>query len=408
MRNEKIRRYQFFDDESAGGVLLIFAALLAMVVANTPLVRYYDMLIDLPVAVRIGSFEIAKPLLLWINDGLMALFFLAVGLELKREIVTGELSRPSKIALPLMGAIGGMLLPALIYVALNYSDPVALQGWAIPSATDIAFALGILTLLGKRVPIGLKLFLATLAIFDDIGAIVIIALFYTHDLSLIALAAAAVLILLLYLLNRRGVTALTTYGLVGLLLWVAVLKSGVHATLAGVVVAFFIPMEGRDAEGAVWSPLRSLEHDLDRSVTYLILPLFAFANAGISFTGMGWDALIHPVPLGIALGLFVGKQLGIFLFSWLGVRLGWASLPYGMDWRILYGASVLGGIGFTMSLFIASLAFDKSGVNQIFDERLGILGGSLISGIVGYWLLRIALRRAARAHEDHPELNQKQ
>jgi len=408
MRNEKIRRYQFFDDESAGGVLLIFAALLAMVVANTPLVRYYDMLIDLPVAVRIGSFEIAKPLLLWINDGLMALFFLAVGLELKREIVTGELSRPGKIALPLMGAIGGMLLPALIYVALNYSDPVALQGWAIPSATDIAFALGILTLLGKRVPIGLKLFLATLAIFDDIGAIVIIALFYTHDLSLIALAAAAVLILLLYLLNRRGVTALTTYGLVGLLLWVAVLKSGVHATLAGVVVAFFIPMEGRDAEGAVWSPLRSLEHDLDRSVTYLILPLFAFANAGISFTGMGWDALIHPVPLGIALGLFVGKQLGIFLFSWLGVRLGWASLPYGMDWRILYGASVLGGIGFTMSLFIASLAFDKSGVNQIFDERLGILGGSLISGIVGYWLLRIALRRAARAHEDHPELNQKQ
>ncbi len=408
MRNEKIRRYQFFDDESAGGVLLIFAALLAMVVANTPLVRYYDMLIDLPVAVRIGSFEIAKPLLLWINDGLMALFFLAVGLELKREIVTGELSRPGKIALPLMGAIGGMLLPALIYVALNYSDPVALQGWAIPSATDIAFALGILTLLGKRVPIGLKLFLATLAIFDDIGAIVIIALFYTHDLSLIALAAAAALILLLYLLNRRGVTALTTYGLVGLLLWVAVLKSGVHATLAGVVVAFFIPMEGRDAEGAVWSPLRSLEHDLDRSVTYLILPLFAFANAGISFTGMGWDALIHPVPLGIALGLFVGKQLGIFLFSWLGVRLGWASLPYGMDWRILYGASVLGGIGFTMSLFIASLAFDKSGVNQIFDERLGILGGSLISGIVGYWLLRIALRRAARAHEDHPELNQKQ
>jgi NhaA family Na+:H+ antiporter len=405
MRNSKIRRYQFFDNESAGGMLLIFAALLAMIVANTPLVKYYNMLIDLPVEVRVGTFEIAKPLLLWINDGLMAFFFLAVGLELKREIVIGELSKPGKIALPLLGAVGGMVLPALIYILFNYDDPVALQGWAIPSATDIAFALGILTLLGKRVPIGLRLFLASLAIFDDLGAIVIIALFYTHDLSLTALSVAGAMVAVLYLLNRRGVTELTTYFIVGLILWVAVLKSGVHATLAGVLLAFFIPLRSSKSEDAERSPLKELEHDLDKSVTYLILPLFAFANAGISFSGMRWEAFVHPVPLGIALGLFLGKQTGIFLFSWIGIRLKWASLPYGMDWRILYGASVLAGIGFTMSLFIASLAFDKSGVNQIFDERLGIITGSLFSGLFGYWILKRALNRQQQMHRSHPDLS---
>ncbi len=397
MRSEKIKRYNFFDNESAGGILLILATIAAMAIANSPLAHYYDMLINVPVGIYAGEFEISKPVLLWINDGLMAIFFLAVGLELKREILEGELTKPKKIILPLLGATGGMLVPALIYIALNWKDPVAMQGWAIPSATDIAFALGILTLLGKDVPIGLKLFLATLAIFDDIGAIIIIALFYTQKLSLIALLIALGMMLILYFLNRRGFTSLTTYAFIGVILWIAVLKSGVHATLTGVLLAFFIPM--RTAAEPHRSPLRQLEHDLDRSVTFVILPLFAFANAGITLQGLSLDAFLHPVPLGIALGLFLGKQTGIFFFSWLGIRLGIASLPYGMNWRILYGASVLAGIGFTMSLFIASLAFEKSGVNTIFDERLGIMSGSLLSGVTGYLILKYALRSFKKSHQ---------
>lgn len=400
MRSDKIKRYNFFEDESAGGIMLIVATLLAMVVANSPLQQYYDKLVEIPMGIYAGDFEISKPLLLWINDGLMALFFLAVGLELKREMLEGELTKPKKIILPLLGAVGGMLIPALIYIAFNYNDPVAMQGWAISSATDIAFALGILTLLGKDVPLGLKLFLATLAIFDDIGAIIIIALFYTHKLSLIAFVIAVAMLALLYLLNRRGITSLSTYAIVGLVLWAAVLKSGVHATLAGVLLALFIPMRSREEPSR--SPLMQLEQDLDKSVTFVILPLFAFANAGISLSGLTLEAFLHPVPMGIALGLFLGKQIGIFLFCWAGVKLKIASLPYGMDWPVLYGAAILSGIGFTMSLFIASLSFEKTGINTIFDERLGIMTGSLLSGVVGYFVLKRVLKRFKKAHRATP------
>ena len=389
-RDNKISRYQIFDNETAGGILLIFAAAMAMIVANSPLLPYYNKLIEVPVRISVGDFEIAKPLLLWINDGLMALFFLAVGLELKREIIEGELSHPKKIILPLLGAIGGMLVPALIYIAFNYKDPVAMNGWAIPTATDIAFALGILMLLGKRVPIALKLFLASLAIFDDIGAIVIIAFFYTSKLSLTALLVASLVILLLYIMNRRGATELTTYAILGIILWVSVLKSGVHATLAGVLLAFFIPLRTNDDTGR--SPLKQLEKDLDRSVTYLILPLFAFTNASIVLSNVTFESLLHPIPLGIALGLFLGKQFGIFTFCYIGVKLGIAHLPQGITWKLLYGSSLIAGVGFTMSLFISALSFEKTGVNLLFDERLGILAGSILSGVSGYLILRSALK----------------
>lgn len=393
-RDNKINRYQVFNNDTAGGVLLIIAAAMAMIVANSPLSPYYNMLIEIPVRISIGDFEIAKPLLLWINDGLMALFFLAVGLELKREIIEGELSHPKKIILPLLGAIGGMVVPALIYIAFNYEDPVAMNGWAIPTATDIAFALGILMLLGKRVPVTLKLFLASLAIFDDIGAIAIIALFYTSDLSLTALGVSSVIILLLYMMNKRGASEITTYAILGIILWVAVLKSGVHATLAGVILAFFIPLKVKcKNDDTIRSPLKQLEKDLDRSVTFLIVPLFAFTNASIVFSDVTLTSLLHPIPLGIALGLFLGKQLGIFGFCYLGVKLGIAHLPQGVNWRLLYGTSLIAGVGFTMSLFISALSFEKTGVNLLFDERLGILAGSILSGVSGYLVLRGALRK---------------
>ncbi|MCH9814175.1 MAG: Na+/H+ antiporter NhaA [Epsilonproteobacteria bacterium] len=391
MRNKKIIRYQIFDDDRAGGILLMIAAALAMIVANSPLALYYNMLIDTPVEIRVGTFEISKPLLLWINDGLMAVFFLAIGLELKREVLEGELSNPKKVILPLAGALGGMIVPALIYIIFNYKDPVAMNGWAIPTATDIAFALGILMLLGKRVPVGLKVFLASLAIFDDIGAIVIIAIFYTSELSTSALSVSLAMILLLYLLNKKGATEITTYGFIGLILWVAVLKSGVHATLAGVILAFFIPYKSTHQEEKGRSPLKELERDLDKSVTYVILPLFAFTNASVILSNISFEALMHPIPLGIGLGLFIGKQFGIFTFCWLSVKLGIAKLPQGMNWQLLYGVSLLAGIGFTMSLFIASLSFEKSGINLLFDERLGILVGSILSGVSGYFVLKFAL-----------------
>jgi len=392
-RDNKISRYQVFNNDTAGGVLLIIAAAMAMIVANSPLSPYYNMLIEIPVKISVGTFEIAKPLLLWINDGLMALFFLAVGLELKREIIEGELSHPKKIILPLLGAIGGMVVPAVIYIAFNYKDPVAMNGWAIPTATDIAFALGILMLLGKRVPVALKLFLASLAIFDDIGAIVIIALFYTSELSLTALIVSSIVILLLYIMNKRGATEITTYAILGLILWVAVLKSGVHATLAGVILAFFIPLRTNKKKDTERSPLKQLEKDLDRSVTFLILPLFAFTNASVVLSNVTLESLLHPIPLGVALGLFVGKQVGIFGFCYMGVKLGIAHLPKEINWQLLYGISLLAGVGFTMSLFIASLSFEKTGVNLLFDERLGILVGSILSGVGGYLVLRSALKK---------------
>jgi NhaA family Na+:H+ antiporter len=385
----------FLKLETAGGFVLMGAAAIAMVVANSPLDVWYANFIDLPVEIRIGEFAIAKPMLLWINDGLMAVFFLLVGLELKREVLTGELSDWSQIALPALGAAGGMVLPALIYILLNQGDPVALQGWAIPAATDIAFAMAILALLGDKVPLVLRIFLVSVAIFDDLGAIVIIALFYTSELSTTALIVAALCLPALFWLNKAGVRERTPYLLIGLIMWVAVLKSGVHATLAGVVLAFFIPVGSEAEREQGLSPLHTLEHDLHTAVAFGILPLFAFANAGIPLFDVSLEVISHPVPMGILLGLFLGKQLGVFGFCWLGIKLGLARLPDGMGWLHLYGAAILCGVGFTMSLFIASLAFEQTGVNLLFDERLGIIIGSLLSGAVGYAVLRVALARAS-------------
>lgn len=383
----------FLKMESAAGLLLMFAALVAIVCANSPLQTLYALFLDVPVEIRVGPLEIAKPLLLWINDGLMAVFFFLVGLELKRELVEGELSERKKVVLPGVGAIGGMLVPAAIYAYFNWADPVAMQGWAIPAATDIAFALGVLALLGSRVPTSIKIFLTSLAIFDDIGAIIIIAIFYTSKISLPALGIAAACIIVLLQLNRRNTTSKSPYLLVGAIMWIATLKSGVHATLAGVIVAMFIPM--RSKQDPSISPLKSLEEDLHSIVAFFVLPVFAFANAGINLQGVGMAQVMHAVPTGIAAGLFVGKQVGIFGLCWLAVKLGLASLPRGVNWLALYGTAALCGIGFTMSLFIGSLAFEETGVNLLFDERLGIIIGSLASGIVGYVVLRFALKPAA-------------
>ena len=380
---------RFLKMESAGGIILMIAAVLALICANTPLETYYALILDTPVEVRVGALEVAKPLLLWINDGLMALFFFLVGLELKRELVEGELSDKRNIILPGVGAIGGMLVPALIYAYFNYNDPAAMKGWAIPAATDIAFALGVLSLLGSRVPISVKIFLTSLAIFDDIGAILIIAVFYTSKISAFALAVVAICIPILFLMNRKHVESRSVYIMVGVVMWVAMLKSGVHATLAGVILAMFIPI--KSVVDPKYSPLKSLEHDLHSVVAFFVLPVFAFANAGINLSGVGVEQMLHDVPLGIALGLFAGKQIGIFLLCGLVIKLGWTSLPKSMNWLSLYATSALCGIGFTMSLFIGSLAFEETGVNLLFDERLGIILGSLASGIVGFVLLNISL-----------------
>lgn len=380
----------FFKLESASGIILMLAAVLALVFANTPLQFYYDLLLDTPVEIRIGAFEIAKPLLLWINDGLMAVFFFLIGLELKRELIEGELSDKRNIILPGVGAIGGMAIPALIYIYFNQADPIAIKGWAIPAATDIAFALGVLTLLGSRVPTTIKIFLASLAIFDDVGAIIIIAIFYTAKISFTSLIVVACCIPILALLNKRNTTSLSPYILIGLVMWSAVLKSGVHATLAGVVLAMFIPIRSKTDSSI--SPLKEMEHDLHPVVAFFILPIFAFANAGVNFSGVGSGQLLHSVPVGIALGLFAGKQAGVFGLCWLAIKLKLTSLPKGISWMSLYGAAALCGIGFTMSLFIGSLAFEETGVNQMFDERLGVILGSLASGILGYMVLRVSLR----------------
>lgn len=381
---------QFLKHEASGGILLVSSAIIAMIIANSPLNYLYEMLIGLPMAVKIGPLSIDKPLLLWVNDGLMAVFFLLVGLELKREFLEGELSETKKIILPGLGAVGGMAIPAAIYVLFNANDKAALSGWAIPAATDIAFALGVLSLLGSRVPASLKVFLTSLAIFDDIGAILIIALFYTGNISLTALAATLVSAAVLFIMNKKVVTDKSPYIIVGIIMWTALLKSGVHATLAGVLLAMFIPLRGKDQGGE--SPLKSLEHDLHSAVAYIILPVFAFFNSGISFSGFGLEQITHSVPAGIAAGLFFGKQIGVFLFSWAGIKMGLAAMPAGMNHTSLYGTAVLCGIGFTMSLFIGSLAFEETGVNMIIDERVGIILGSLVSGITGYFILRKSLR----------------
>lgn len=364
-----------------------------MLLVNSAPAYLYDALLETPFEVRLGSLEVAKPLLLWINDGLMAIFFLLIGLEVKREILDGQLSSPSQVALPGIGAVGGIVVPVLIYVWLNRADPVALNGWAIPAATDIAFALGILSLFGERVPVSLKVFLLTLAILDDLSAIVIIAIFFTSDLSMLALVLAGLMLIVLFVLNRLGVTRIAAYALVGVALWVLVLKSGVHATLAGVALAFAIPLRARDAEGH--SPLRHLEHTLHPWVAFGIMPIFAFANAGVPLAGVSLSTLVQPVPLGIAAGLFVGKQVGVFGFSWLAVKLGLARLPNEVSWSGLYGTAILCGIGFTMSLFIGSLAFEHGGPDYGTPVRLGILTGTLLSAVLGYVVLRYALPERA-------------
>lgn len=378
---------QFLRQEAAGGIILIVAAAIALVMANSPLQPMYQAFLNLPVMIKVASLEIAKPLLLWINDGLMAIFFLVVGLEVKRELVRGSLAGRDQAVFPAICALGGMLIPALIYLFFNGADEITRQGWAIPAATDIAFALGVMALLGNRVPTSLKVFLLALAIIDDLGVIIIIALFYTHQLSLLALSVAAVAIALLLVMNWRGIGNTSLYMIIGLVLWVALLKSGIHATLAGVIVGFIIPLSAKNDP----SPSESLEHELHPWVAFLILPLFAFTNAGVPLQGISLSGLTSLLPLGIAAGLFVGKPLGIFTFGWLAVKLGIARLPENINFKQVFAVSSLCGIGFTMSIFIASLAFVDADFSLIRYSKLGILLGSIASASVGYCLLRLTL-----------------
>ena len=378
---------EFMRLESAAGILLLIAAVAALIVANSPLADLYGAFFDTTVAVKIGALTVSKPLLLWVNDGLMAIFFFLIGLEIKREVTEGELASLEQVALPGFGALGGMIVPAAIYTWLNWGDSVALDGWAIPVATDIAFALALLGVFGSRVPIALKVFLLTLAIFDDLAAIIIIAIFYSADLSMEALVAAAVALVLAVTMNRLGVTRKSSYVLLGIVLWVAVLKSGVHATLAGVLIAFCVPI--RDANGK--SPLRELERDLHGPVAFAILPIFAFANAGLMLSGMSLDDLFHPVTSGVIAGLLIGKPVGILLFVGLAVVLGLAQLPAEVTWSQVVGVSFACGIGFTMSLFIAGLAFEHGSGEYFYGDRLGILIGSILSAIVAYFVLARSL-----------------
>jgi NhaA family Na+:H+ antiporter len=376
---------RLFRHEAASGIVLMLASALALVLANSPMAGFYDLLLSLRGSVRIGSFGIEKPLLLWVNDGLMAIFFLLVGLEIKREVLAGQLSDRSGAILPAAAAIGGMVVPALIYLGITWHKAGAASGWAIPAATDIAFSLGVMALLGSRVPTALKLFLTALAIIDDLGAIVVIAIFYTEELSWVSLAVAAAALAALVVLNLAGVRRIVWYVLVGLVLWVFVLKSGVHATLAGVALALAIPFEAKPGEE---SPLIHVEHELAPWVAFGILPLFGFANAGLSFAGLSFSSILEPVPLAIAAGLFFGKQIGVFGSAALVIRASWAEIPTNADWVTLWGTSILTGIGFTMSLFIGTLAFGESDVEAVM--RLGVLVGSALSAIAGSAVLGLS------------------
>ena len=381
-----IRRIQtFFQSEAVGGILLLLFASMAILFANTSFSEYYFNFLDTPVSVQFGAFSIAKPLLMWVNDGFMAVFFILVGMEVKREMLEGSLSSYQQAIFPAIAAIGGMVVPALIYFIVAKGTPEIYSGWAIPMATDIAFAIGIVALLGKRIPLPLKVFLLALAIIDDLGAIIVIAIFYSHEISTPALIIAMVTISILVTMNRFKVSALCAYMVIGLILWASVLKSGVHATLAGVIIGFCIPMQGRNGS----SPLHQFEHILAPWCSYLILPLFAFSNAGAPLENVGLSSLNSPLTLGIALGLIVGKPLGVFLFSSLSVKLRLAQLPQGVNFAQIFAIAILCGIGFTMSMFLAGLAFGETTYNS-FDtlSRLGILLGSGVSAVVGYLLLR--------------------
>lgn len=378
---------EFIKKESSAGITLIFITILALLLKNSPLSELYNLFLHTPVEIRFGALHIDKPLYLWINDGLMAIFFLLIGLEVKREIIEGHLSTVSQVMLPGIAAVGGMLVPALFYIYFNQDQPLGMQGWAIPTATDIAFALGILSLLGKRVPASLKVFLLALAIIDDLGAIIIIAIFYTVELSTMSISIALLSIATLIIMNRRGVVKKAAYIIVGMILWVSVLKSGVHATLAGVALAFTIPLKSTDKEGNEFSLSKSIEHDLHFWVAFFVLPMFAFVNAGVDLRQVSFENMLGPVPLGIMAGLFLGKQIGVFGFSFIAIKLKLASLPANSSWLQLYGVAVLTGIGFTMSLFVDSLAFKDDALYE-YADRLAILLASFMSGIVGYLLLR--------------------
>ena len=385
---------EFFRLEAAGGIMLIAAAILAMIAANSPLVSAYEAFRQMPVQVRVGELEIHKPLLLWINDGLMAVFFLLVALEIKRESLSGQLASRSQLVLPMICAAAGVAVPALLFTAFNHGNAEAMRGWAVPTATDIAFALGVLALLGSRVPTGMKLLLSTIAVVDDLIAILIIALFYSHGLSMAALAWAFVAIAGMWLLNRRGVRRLAPYLLLGVVLWVCVLKSGVHATLAGVVTGLMIPHIDRARLDDSGSPLESLEHALHPWVAYAILPVFAFANAGLVLHGMSLGDMLTPLPVGVLVGLVVGKPIGIVGAALLLRALGWARFPDGMDLRAMLGLGLMCGIGFTMSLFIASLAYRDP--LQYEEAVLGVLLASIVSAVIGYTWLRACLPARAR------------
>lgn len=399
MTMQTARKISFIEDflklESAGGILLMAATFIAMILANSPLSHYYHELVEMDVTVAFGSYNLTKHLLHWINDGLMTAFFLLVGLELKREIIEGQLSKIKNVMLPAIGAVGGMVVPALIYYFFTMSNGEVMKGWAIPVATDIAFALGILSLLGSRVPVSLKIFLTSLAIFDDIGAIIIIAVFYTANISLASLGIAAACLVVLYILNKSRIGERSPYLVVGLILWLAMLHSGVHATLAGVLLAMFIPLRLKKRGGG--SPLKELEHDLHTAVAFFILPAFAFVNSGVDLHGATAEYILHNVSLGVGVGLFIGKQIGVFIFCWLGLKLNIARLPRSISYASLYGVSILCGIGFTMSLFIGTLAFHGPGASYPFDERIGIIVGSALSAIAGLALLHKSLPAAGEA-----------
>jgi NhaA family Na+:H+ antiporter len=380
--------------KTAPGILLCLSALAALVFANTPLMDIYDGFKNIPVVFQAGAFIIDKPLLLWINDGLMAIFFLLIGLEIKRELIEGHLSSRDKAILPAIAAIGGLAVPALIYTYLNWNDDIAINGWAIPAATDIAFALGIMMILGNRVPTALKVCLVAIAIIDDLVAVIIIALFYTAEISLQSLLLAVLGLSIAALMNRQKVTSLGPYVIVGLFIWACVLKSGVHATLAGVALGLLIPLKIKNEDGK--SPLKVMEHALHPWVAFGVIPVFAFANAGVSFAGITIETFLQPVTLGIMLGLFLGKQIGVMAITWLACTLKICRLPEDVTWPQYYGMALLTGIGFTMSLFIGTLAFTD--VEMATPVRLGVLSGSFLSAAAGITILLLTTKKVSNSY----------
>lgn len=387
---------KFLRLEASSGIILFLMALFAIIFVNSPYAHVYHSLLQMPLAIHLGGFSLAEPLLFWVNEGLMTIFFLLVGLELKREFVEGELSGSSKIVLPGVAALGGMIIPALFYVLINYNTEITVKGWAIPMATDIAFALGVLSLFSQRVPLGVKLFLMALSIFDDIGAIIIIAVFYSHSITPLYLLFSFIIVVLLWLLNRiYRVQRLFPYLILGILLWACVLHSGVHASIAGVVLSMMIPLR-RYPQKKI-SPLHYLEDALHPWVAYLVMPLFAFTNAGLSFNGVSWSTLSSPMVLGIVAGLFLGKQLGVFAFVWLMIKCGLAKLPEQASWFGMYGVAVVCGVGFTMSLFLGTLAFQFEQAIYLTEVRLGVLLGSVLSGLTGAMILHFAFVKKRRA-----------